>query len=224
MSSFTAITETSINDITAPYGDQNVLDSLNTFGSKESQIQSIQHLPPNSQGDYCGSIFENKHDERNENKLMQHPTEEQFGKPNHDILNEDSCKEIHVEEEREVRNSKSENLVLKQIEFRRHIKTIEKLDQIIKSDDPMVIAESTLKPLQENYSEIKDTNDMENNFANRIQTGKSDKFKDDHSKNTSNDNEVVKDLPGKVNTIIRRVEHVYSQLEDIQLMVSLKLY
>lgn len=133
-----------------------------------------------------------------------------------------------VEQPVEENIKKCNNELLKQIEFRKHIQTVETLEQLIKTEEFADCTEAATRQISNLESSEDDTENAEqflqqiNEISNQIKKEISDRSEGDYSKNDTLESchNHSKDFPDKVNKIIQRVENIYTQLEDIHLAVS----
>lgn len=202
----------------AAYGDQNVLDYSETVIYPQTGYSTERsNAIPNSRGDYC----DNKHKIKIENNKRRLVSSES------NVLSD-----FHEQSSKAIENNEHNNVSsLKSMVFQKHIHAVETLDQIMKVEHLPVISEATRKICS--TSKFENTYKVQDNVPLRETTksnGKKEdlaKSKEDKIKKTSHksaENEVTKDFPERVHKIIKRVEDIYTQLEDISLAVSFLIY
>lgn len=178
------------NNLVKPYGDQNILHS-----SELLVVTQKSNLPGEQQSlpNSCGDHCENVTPDKEKNK---------DARPKSENIERKQPEEIRS-------NTVVDDLTMKKIEFQRHLLAVETLAQIVKTDDGFDSEEMKM----DEHTETKESEDA------LILTRSEVAPKSDFGLETEN-HETAKDFPEKVNKIIKRVEDIYTQLEDIHNIVS----
>lgn len=202
----------------AAYGDLNVLDYSETVIYPQTGY-SIErsNATPNSRGDYC----QNKHKiEIENNKRHLYSSESNV------------LRDFHEQYSKAIENNEHNNVSsLKRMVFQKHIHAVETLDQIMKVEHLPVSSEATRKICSTfefgNTYKVQDNvplTETTKSYGKKEDLAKSKEDKVKKISHKSAENEVTKDFPERVHKIIKRVEDIYTQLEDISLAVSFLKY
>lgn len=234
MSSFTAVSGDKLNEIIndnnikIAFGDQKISAKNSPTQNLTSQVPII----PNSRGD-CFKNLPNIPETNLEvkNQLFNKDNIKIADKDNKKFIKKDTFKDsshVNTIKTEITSNNNNDAISLKQIEFRRHLQAVETLEKIIELEDSSEFADTRGKKLLKFVPELNEECDdnVYNESFNEIEKNIENLNYEVDSKNVSSESDdyaVTKDLPGKVNKIIKRVEDIYTQLEDIQLEVSFYL-